>query len=134
MIFARKIFFPRSLGGKCPHAPRLLRLWVQISLLHQSTRSSVHLLLGLPLLFLPPIMPNTACFRSLLSCILQYVTEEVQFPLDNSLHNTDAFARSFHDMLICVFWIFCCHFMFNNQLTNSNSINAQRRYYGISDC
>jgi len=43
---------------------------VQISLLHQSTRSSNRLLLAPPLLFLPSIMPKTACFRSLSSCIL----------------------------------------------------------------
>jgi len=36
---------------------------VQISLLHQSTKSSVHLLLGLPL-FLPTIMPKTACLTA----------------------------------------------------------------------
>ena len=37
---------------------------VQIALLHQSTRSSAHLLLGLPFLFFPSIMPKTACFIS----------------------------------------------------------------------
>ena len=36
---------------------------VQISLLHQSTRSSVHLLLGLPLSFLPSIMPKNTLLQ-----------------------------------------------------------------------
>ena len=43
---------------------------VQISLLHQSTRSYIHLLLGLLLLFLPSITPKTACVRSLWFCIV----------------------------------------------------------------
>ena len=43
---------------------------VQMSLLHQSARSSVHVLLGLPLLFLSSVIPKTTCFISLLSCIL----------------------------------------------------------------
>jgi len=44
---------------------------VQMSLLHQSARSSVHLLLGLPLLFLPSIIPKMTCFicLSFASCM-----------------------------------------------------------------
>jgi len=68
--FTKWLHFLLSIASPCR---------VQISLLHQSTMSSVHLLLGLPLLFLSSIMPKTACFRSLMSCILNMCPKKFNF-------------------------------------------------------
>jgi len=86
---------------------------VQISLLHQSTRSSVHLLLGLHLLFLPRIMPKTACFRSLSSCILHMWPKQFNF-LSIILWTILMLVPVL--FTISVFLIFCCQFTFNNLL------------------
>jgi len=70
---------------------------MQISLLHQSTRSYVHLLLSLPLSFLPSIMPKTACFRSLSSCILHMWPKKFNF-LSIILCTILMLVRPFHDI------------------------------------
>ena len=83
---------------------------VQMSLLHQSARSSIHLLLGLPLLFLPSIIPKTTCFISLSSCILHMWPKKFIFfsiILCMMLMSVPIL------FIISLFFIFCCHFMFN---------------------
>jgi len=86
---------------------------VQISLLHQSTRSSVHLLLGLPSLFLPSIMPKTACFRSLSSCIPYMWPKKFNFLLIILWAILILVPILF---MISVFLIFCCHLTSFNKL------------------
>ena len=86
---------------------------VQISLLHHATKSSVHLLLGLPLLFLSSIMPKTACFRSLSYCILHVWLRKFNF-LSIILCTILMLVPVL--FMISVFLIFCCHFAFDNLL------------------
>jgi len=86
---------------------------VPISLLHQFTRSSVHLLFSLPLLFLSSIMAKTTCLISLSSGIRHMWPKKFSF-LSIILCTMLTLRRPIPILfMIFLFLIFCCHFMFN---------------------
>ena len=60
-----------------------------------------------------------------------YVTEEVQYPLDNSLDDIDACAHSFHDICILDFLLPFCHATSFLQITSNEFVNVL--FYAVSD-
>ena len=83
---------------------------VPISLLHQSTSSSIHLLFDLPLLFLPSNMPNTTCLISLSSGIRHMRPEKFSFLSIILCMMLTPMPILF---ITSLFLILCCHLMFN---------------------
>ena len=81
-----------------------------MSLLHHWMISSDHLLLGLPLRFLPRSIPNSTLFTSLSSSILQIWPKNVNF-----LSITLCTMFRCLPILVRIAWfrIFCCHLIFS---------------------
>jgi len=79
---------------------------------------SVHLLIDLPVLFLPSIMPKIAYFRSLASCILHMWPKKFSF-LSIILCTILVLVPLL--FMISVFLIFCCQFTFDSLLADERN-------------